>query len=86
MRYIRTINAVNGFLATYIYAFNIQFAVDPESCENMFFKPELITNLDDVLCIKEHRIVDSGEVFSYGGKAFKVNEAISSEIIPKIKK
>lgn len=83
MNDIRTIDAANEFLATYIYTFNIQFAVEPESCESMFFKPQGITNLDDVLCIKEQRIVDSGGVFSYGGKSFKINETIASGMIPK---
>ncbi|MFT3983131.1 MAG: ISNCY family transposase [Lachnospiraceae bacterium] len=82
MRDIRTIDAANEFLADYIYIFNSQFAVEPEFCENMFFKPECITNLDYVLCIKEQRIVDSGGVFSYGGRSFKVNETIQSGIIP----
>lgn len=82
MRDIRTIDAANEFLADYVYIFNSQFAVEPESCENMFFKPESITNLDYVLCIKEQRTVDSGGVFSYGGRSFKVNETIHSGMIP----
>jgi transposase len=82
MRDIRTIDAANEFLEGYIYAFNSQFAVEPESCESMFFKPENILSLDYVLCVKEQRIVDSGGVFSYRGRAFKVDEAIRSGIVP----
>ena len=82
MRDISTIDAANEFLASYIYTFNSQFAVEPESCERMFFKPENVINLDYVLCVKEQRIVDSGGVFSYGGKSFKVDETIYSGMIP----
>jgi len=82
MRDIRTIDAANEFLESYIYTYNSQFAVEPESCDNMFFKPESIMNLDYVLCVKEQRIVDSGGVFSYKGRSFKVNETISSGIVP----
>lgn len=82
MRDIRTIDAANEFLESYIYTFNSQFAVEPESCGNMFFKPENIMNLDYVLCVKEQRIVDSGGVFSYKGRSFKVDETIRSGIVP----
>lgn len=82
MRDIRTIDAANDFLASYIYAFNSQFAVEPESCDNMFFKPEKGINLDYILCAKEQRIIDSGGVFSYKGKSFKVDETIYSGMIP----
>lgn len=82
MRDIRTIDAANEFLQSYIYAFNSQFAVEPQSYDSMFFKPEKSINLDYVLCIKEQRIIDSGGVFSYKGKSFKVNETIYSGMIP----
>ena len=82
MRDIRTIDAANEFFESYLYTFNSQFAVEPESCENMFFKPENIMNLDYVLCVKEQRIVDSGGVFSYRGRSFKVDETIRSGIVP----
>ena len=82
MRDIHTIDAANEFLATYIYAFNSQFAVEPECYESMFFKPKKIVNLDYILCVKEERIVDSGGVFSYKGKSFKVDDTRSSVTIP----
>lgn len=82
MRDISTIDAANEFLASYIYSFNSQFAVEPESCESLFFKPEKVMNLDYVLCVKEQRVVDSGGVFSYGGKSFKVDETVYSGLIP----
>lgn len=82
LRGIQTIDEANEFLKTYLYAFNSQFAVEPASAENMFFPPEQTINLDYVLCVKEQRIVDSGGIFSYGGKSFKVNETVYSGMIP----
>lgn len=82
IRNITTIDAANEFLADYLYAFNSQFAVEPASCENMFFKPTPDTNLDYILCVKEQRTVDTGGVLSYGGKSFKVVESVYSGMIP----
>lgn len=82
LRDIHTIDAANEFLSTYLYAFNSQFAVEPASAESMFFQPEKGICLDYILCVKEQRIVDSGGVFSYRGKSFKVNESIYSGMIP----
>ena len=82
MRDISTIDAANEFLASYIYTFNSQFAVEPESCDRSFFKLAEGMNLDYILCVKEQRIVDSGGVFSYGGKSFKVDETVYSGMIP----
>jgi len=82
LRSISTIDAANEFLASYIYAFNSEFAVEPENTDSMFIRPNDSMNLDYVLCIKETRIIDSGGVFSYGGRSFKVDESIYSGMIP----
>jgi transposase len=83
IRGITTIEAANEFLKSYIYAFNSAFAVEPEDPDNMFRKPDERMNKDYVLCVKEQRVVDSGGVFSYGGKSFKVVETVSTGIVPK---
>jgi transposase len=83
IRGITTVDAANEFLETYIYAFNSEFAVEPEDKDNMFSRPKEGTDIDCVLCVKEQRIVDSGGVFSYGGKSFKVLETVSPLLIPK---
>lgn len=82
IRDIKTIDAANEFLKTYIYAYNSEFAVEPENADNMFAKLDEHLKLDYVLCVKEQRTVDSGGVFSYGGKSFKVNENVNVGIIP----
>lgn len=82
LRDITCIDAANEFLTSYIYAFNSEFAVEPEDCDNMFIKADRSLNLDYILCVKEQRTIDSGGVISYGGKSFKVSENIYSGMIP----
>jgi len=83
IRGITTIDAANEFLKTYIFAFNSEFAVEPEKADSMFCKVPGGLNINYVLCSKEKRIIDAGGVFSYRNKSFKVVETISSGIIPK---
>jgi len=82
IRNITTIDAANEFLSMYIYAFNSEFAVEPADTESMFLKPDKDVNLDYILCIKDTRTVDSGGVFSFNNKTFKVNESPYSGLIP----
>lgn len=82
IRNITTIEEANEFLATYIYAFNSEFAVEPADTDSMFLPPDDGLNLDYILCIKEIRSVDAGGVFSYRNKTFKVEETLGTGIIP----
>jgi transposase len=72
---ISDIDAANEFLRSYIYAFNSEFAVEPEDCENAFLPLDESVILDNIFCVKEARLLDSGHVFSYGGKRFQIEEA-----------
>jgi hypothetical protein len=83
IRGIRTIDAANEFLETYICSFNSEFATEPEDKDNMFSKPKEGAGIDFILCVKEQRTIDSGGVFSCGGKSFKVVETVSTGLIPK---
>ena len=83
IRDIRTIDEANVFLATYIYAFNSEFSVEPEQTDSLFAPVPENLNLDYILCVKEQRMIDSGGVFSFGGRSFKVVETIDTGIIPK---
>ena len=69
---IKTVEEANTFLEKYIYDFNVNFAVEPENMQNSFRKPRDDENLDYILCVKEKRVIDSGGVFSYFGKSFKI--------------
>jgi len=82
LRSISTIDDANQFLASYIYAFNSEFAVEPELADSMFHKPTEGMNLDYMLCVKEERTVDAGGVFSFHSKSFKVEEGPYSGMIP----
>ena len=76
IRNIKTIEAANVFLERYIYDFNSNFAVEPKDTQNAFAKLNTNDNIDHILCVKEKRVIDSGDVFSYGGKSFKIIESI----------
>jgi hypothetical protein len=75
IRCINDIDTANEFLNSYIFAFNSEFAVEPEDCDNAFLPLEDGVILDNILCVKEDRILDSGHVFSYGGKRFQIEDA-----------
>jgi transposase len=72
---IDDIDAANEFLRSYIFAFNSEFAAEPEDCDSAFLPLEEGVVLDYVLCVKEERSLDSGHVFSYGGKRFQIDDA-----------
>jgi len=82
IRDIATIDAANEFLATYIHDFNSKFGVEPIDAESIFQELSSEIKLDHVLCVKDERTIDSGGVFSYGGKLFKVEDTPRAGMIP----
>ena len=82
IRGVTTIDKVNEFLKDYVYIFNSQFAVEPQDGCSMFKRPDDAINLDYVFCIKELRVVDTGGVFSYRGRSYKVCENTTGLTIP----
>ena len=82
LRGITSITEANEFLETYIYAYNSQFAVEPQMKESVFRRPDPSINLDYVFSIREQRIIDSGGVFSYRNKTFKVEDGNYSGRLP----
>jgi len=83
IRDITSIDQANEFLANYIYAYNSEFAVEPADSDSMFIRPDTTSiNFDYILCIKDTRNVDSGGVFSFKNKTFKVLENSYSAMIP----
>jgi len=75
IREINDINAANEFLKSYIFAFNSEFAVEPEECDSAFLPLDEGVILDYILCIKENRVLQPGREFSYGGKLFQLEDA-----------
>jgi len=72
---IQDIQAANEFLETYIYAFNSEFAIEPESGDSMFLPLDERKNLDHILCVKETRILDRGLTLSYHGQSLCISPA-----------
>jgi len=75
IRGITDIGAANEFLKSYIFAFNSEFAVEPADCENAFLPLHEGVILDNILCVKEKRILHPGHEFSYGGKLFQLEDS-----------
>lgn len=78
---VKDIDTANEFLSQYIFAINSEFAVEAED-ESAFLPLEEGIVLDHVLCIKETRKLDKGQVFSYGGKQYQVEKSNYSNWIP----
>lgn len=82
LRGITDLDSANAFLEQYIYSFNSEFAVEPEETESAFRKLSPGRELDYILCVKDKRKLDNGQVFSYHGKSFKVVACAYSDKLP----
>jgi len=67
-----TVDQANEFLTNYISCFNEKFAVEPENIESAFRALSPNLHVDSALCVKLTRSVDSGGVFSFYNRQFKV--------------
>jgi transposase len=86
IRGIKDIEAANEFLQDYIFALNSEFAVEPTDVNSAFHPLSEGSNLDHILCIKEERQLDNGQVFSYKGKIFQIeNSPYANWLPPKAK-
>jgi len=72
IRGICSIDDANEFLKEYIPKFNSMFSVDPIDTESAYSPLKEGIELDNILCVKEKRMVDKGGVFSFYGKHFKI--------------
>jgi len=79
---IEELDSANSFLQNYIFAFNSELAVEPEECESAFLPLDEGVILDHILCIKETRKLDNGQVFAYKGKSFQIVSSAYSNCIP----
>jgi len=79
---IKDLESANSFLQGYIFAFNSELAVEPEERESAFLPLDEGVILDHILCIKETRKLDNGQVFSYKGKSFQIEQSAYSNWIP----
>lgn len=83
---IKTIEQANKFLISYIPKFNAKFAVTPFDTINAFRAVPSDLLVDNILCVKEERILDNGLVFSFYNRNFKVvPKSNDTPIYPKSK-
>jgi transposase len=83
---ITTIDQANDFFKSYIPKFNAKFSVPAYDTLNAYRSINENLNLENILCVKEHRILDNGLVFSFYNKHFKIiSNNSNSMIYPKTK-
>lgn len=70
---IQTIEEANEFLTDFIVRFNTQFTVEPLE-EELAYRPNVFGRLDLILCRKEHRKVNVGNIFSYENVTWLIDE------------
>jgi hypothetical protein len=83
---ITCVEQANIFLLSYIPEFNAKFAVKPDNPIPAFraLSDDLV--LDNILCVKEARILDNGLVFSFYNKYFKIVPGSTNTLVyPKSK-
>lgn len=79
---IKTIEAANQFLKTYIPKFNKKFAIEPQSKKSSFMELPKYVNLDYLLSVKYTRTVDVSNCISISGTTFVID---TKEILHKKK-
>ena len=79
---IKTIEAANEFLKTYIPKFNKKFAVEPKTKESSFMELPKYVNLDYLLSVKYTRTVDISNCISISGTTFVID---TKEVLHKKK-
>jgi hypothetical protein len=79
---IKSIDDTNVFLEKYIDEYNSQFAVCPEdsTVEYRNISPGL--NIENILCVINHRTFDNGGVFSFHNKSYKIIPDREDKILP----
>jgi hypothetical protein len=71
---MKTIEEANDFLKEYIPRFNAQFGVPPQD-EEKAYRKNVFGRLDLILCKKERRKINVGNIFSYGSITWLLEEA-----------
>lgn len=79
---ITTVEQANAFLGTYMQRFNTRFAVEPSEALSAFRTVPHSLNVDEILCVKLFRSTDSGGVFSFCNRQFKVVANDAASILP----
>lgn len=70
LKSIKSIDEANSFLRGYLKEFNDKFAVKAVNETEAYQPLPLKMNLTEIMCMRENRVVASGEVVSYCGNKF----------------
>ena len=80
---ITTVDQANAFLTKYISKFNEYFAVEPENSESTFRPVPVGLCIDYILCVIQQRTYDSGGVFSFYNRHFKIVQSNKLPPLPQ---
>jgi hypothetical protein len=79
LRAIKTVEEANKFLADYLPGHNRKFAVNPKDKTDLHRKIPKGLNLDNILCIKEERVLRNDSTIPYKGKLYQITESIKAQ-------
>jgi len=72
LRKISSISEANEYCKEFSLDFNSRFSIEPKSGVDMHRQLSQDINLDDILCIKEHRILSKNLSFQYESKIYQI--------------
>jgi transposase InsO family protein len=84
LRKICSIEEANSYLPSFIEYFNATFSVLPENSESAFRPLPVGIDLNQIMCIREERVVHRGYAFSYKNKKYVIKGKINFPMIGKI--
>jgi hypothetical protein len=73
LRNINTIQEANTYLKEFLKEFNGKFSVGAKDIQSAYLKHEKEMDLNDILTVREDRVIGSGNVIHYGGEKYLVD-------------
>lgn len=80
---ITSVDEANNFLKGYLETINAQFGVPPEKTVSAYRPLSVATNLDNILCVVEKRMMDNGGVFSFHNQSYQLVSKRNDRLLPK---
>jgi transposase len=84
IRSISTIEEANAYLPIFIAEFNLKFSVLPEDSESAFKPLPANINLNELMCIREERIIQRGYTFSFNNQKYVIKSDFNFPMVGKI--
>jgi len=76
---IKSIDEANRFLETYLPAYNKRFRVPPANATDLHRPFSDKRSLDQILCIKDGRVLRNDHTIAYNGKLYQIEDEIKAE-------